>query len=76
MQNTKTRVSYMCVSLFFSEKQGNFGPFQPPLAIEVPTWLALIMKKNNKCSIVCPDWLNVGKSSRGIINDLVWTHFI
>jgi hypothetical protein len=43
--------------------QGNFGPFIPPLAIEVPIWLALVMKKNNKCSIVCPDWLNVGMSS-------------
>ncbi|GAN10834.1 DNA replication complex gins protein psf2 [Mucor ambiguus] len=39
--------------------QGKIGPFQPPLSIEVPTWLALLMKKNDKCSIVCPDWLNI-----------------
>lgn len=41
--------------------QGNVGPFQPPLPVEVPVWLSLIMKKNNKCTIVCPDWLTVGK---------------
>lgn len=39
--------------------QGNVGPFQPPLPVEVPVWLSLIMKKNNKCTIVCPDWLTV-----------------
>ncbi|KAI7888917.1 DNA replication complex GINS protein PSF2 [Mucor mucedo] len=39
--------------------QGKSGPFQPPLTAEVAIWLALIMKKNNKCSIVCPDWLSL-----------------
>ncbi|KAI7902145.1 DNA replication complex GINS protein PSF2 [Cokeromyces recurvatus] len=39
--------------------QGTYGPFLPPLATEVPIWLALLMKKNNKCSIICPDWLNI-----------------
>ncbi|KAI8090161.1 DNA replication complex GINS protein PSF2 [Gilbertella persicaria] len=39
--------------------QGSFGPFQPPLAVKVPVWLALIMKKNSKCSILCPEWLNI-----------------
>ncbi|KAI9480343.1 MAG: DNA replication complex GINS protein PSF2 [Benjaminiella poitrasii] len=39
--------------------QGTFGPFLPPLAAEVPVWLALLMKKNNKCNIICPDWLNI-----------------
>ncbi|KAI8968947.1 DNA replication complex GINS protein PSF2 [Mycotypha africana] len=41
--------------------QGIFGPFQPPIEAEVPVWLAILMKKNNKCSIVCPEWLDVGK---------------
>jgi GINS complex subunit 2 len=35
--------------------------FQPPLTTEVPVWLAILMKKNNMCSIQCPDWLTVGK---------------
>ncbi|KAI8348867.1 Psf2-domain-containing protein [Blakeslea trispora] len=39
--------------------QGAFGPFLPPLAAKVPVWLALLMKKNNKCSILCPEWLNI-----------------
>ncbi|KAI9348863.1 DNA replication complex GINS protein PSF2 [Pilaira anomala] len=38
---------------------GDIGPFQPPLPIEVNIWLSLILKKNNKCSIICPDWLTV-----------------
>ncbi|KAI8374557.1 uncharacterized protein BYT42DRAFT_594593 [Radiomyces spectabilis] len=35
------------------------GPFRPPVRTVVPLWLALLMKKNQKCSIVPPDWLTV-----------------
>ncbi|KAI8881424.1 DNA replication complex GINS protein PSF2 [Backusella circina FSU 941] len=40
--------------------------FQPPLTTEVPVWLAVLMKKNNKCSIQCPDWLTVENLSKKI----------
>ncbi|KAL9537862.1 hypothetical protein MBANPS3_011396 [Mucor bainieri] len=57
--------------------QGKIGPFQPPLSIEVPTWLALLMKKNDKCAIVCPDWLNIGTAQQAWnIGLIVLTHAI
>ncbi|KAI9318361.1 DNA replication complex GINS protein psf2 [Dichotomocladium elegans] len=41
--------------------QGVFGPFRPLLKTKVPLWLALLMKKNNMCTIVIPEWLSVDK---------------
>lgn len=38
--------------------QATYGPFIPPLQSQVPLWLALALKKNRKCTIVPPDWLN------------------
>ena len=38
---------------------GDFGPFKPSIAAEVPLWLALTLKKLNKCSIRPPEWLQV-----------------
>ncbi|KAJ2955530.1 hypothetical protein NQZ79_g8481 [Umbelopsis isabellina] len=38
--------------------QASYGPFIPPLQSQVPLWLALALKKNRKCTIVPPDWLN------------------
>ncbi|ORY98883.1 DNA replication complex GINS protein PSF2 [Syncephalastrum racemosum] len=39
--------------------QETFGPFRPPFRTDVPLWLALSLKKNNRCTIVPPEWLNV-----------------
>lgn len=41
-------------------EKGHFGPFRPPLRAQVPLWLALMMKQNNKCNIMPPDWLTPG----------------
>ena len=30
---------------------GNFGPFQPQMKVEVPLWLAVALKKRNRCNI-------------------------
>lgn len=38
---------------------GNFGPFGPQQAVEVPLWLASSLKKRNLCTVVRPDWLTV-----------------
>lgn len=38
---------------------GDFGPFRPSIAIEVPLWLALTFKKLHKCNIQPPQWLEV-----------------
>ncbi|KAG0750496.1 hypothetical protein G6F57_001860 [Rhizopus arrhizus] len=39
--------------------QEDVQPFRPPLTAEVFVWMALILKKENKCTIVCPEWLTV-----------------
>mmetsp|Transcript_17578 Transcript_17578/g.44784 ORF Transcript_17578/g.44784 Transcript_17578/m.44784 type:complete len:355 (+) Transcript_17578:1310-2374(+) len=38
---------------------GNYGPFRPGLTTDVPLWLALALKKNQKCNILTPHWLSV-----------------
>ena len=32
------------------------APFEPMEQATVPLWLAIILKKNNKCRIVMPTW--------------------
>lgn len=38
---------------------GKIGPFAPQRRIEVPLWLAQVLKKRQKCQIIPPEWLNV-----------------
>ncbi|XP_010252459.1 PREDICTED: DNA replication complex GINS protein PSF2 [Nelumbo nucifera] len=40
---------------------GDFGPFRPQIATEVPLWLAVALKKRGKCTIRPPQWLSVEK---------------
>lgn len=42
--------------------QGDLGPFNPGLPVDVPVWLALNLKQRQKCRIVPPAWMDVGKS--------------
>jgi len=37
---------------------GTFGPFRPGLPLEVPLWLAISLKKQQKCQIVVPAWMD------------------
>lgn len=37
--------------------QGDYGPFEPNRAVEVPAWLALQLHKRNKARILVPSWL-------------------
>ncbi|KNB45694.1 DNA replication complex GINS protein [Blastocystis sp. subtype 4] len=37
---------------------GEYGPFEPLERAKVPLWLALILKRNNKCRVVMPDWMS------------------
>jgi len=39
--------------------QGNFGPFKPNIACNVPIWLAVMLKKQNMCRMVQPEWMDV-----------------
>ncbi|KAK4267844.1 hypothetical protein QN277_024575 [Acacia crassicarpa] len=38
---------------------GDFGPFVPQIATQVPLWLAVALKKRGKCSIRPPEWMSV-----------------
>ncbi|KAL1825092.1 hypothetical protein ACET3Z_011870 [Daucus carota] len=40
---------------------GDFGPFRPQIATQVPLWLAVALKKRGKCTIRLPDWMSVEK---------------
>jgi GINS complex subunit 2 len=37
---------------------GEFGPFQPSIPVKVPLWLALNLRRQHKCTIVMPQWIN------------------
>lgn len=38
---------------------GDFGPFIPQMAIQVPLWLAVALKRRGKCTIRPPQWMSV-----------------
>lgn len=37
---------------------GVVGPFYPQIPATVPLWLAVYLKKRNKCRLKAPDWLS------------------
>lgn len=41
--------------------QGDLGPFNPGLPVEVPLWLAINLKQRQKCRLIPPEWMDVGK---------------
>ncbi|XP_050209791.1 DNA replication complex GINS protein PSF2 isoform X1 [Mercurialis annua] len=38
---------------------GDYGPFYPQIAAQVPLWLALALKKRGKCTIRPPQWMSI-----------------
>lgn len=48
---------------FHARLQGDLGPFNPGLPVDVPLWLALNFKQRQKCRIIPPDWMDVGNIS-------------
>ncbi|KAJ2850355.1 DNA replication protein psf2 [Coemansia brasiliensis] len=38
--------------------RGTVGPFRPPQKAKVPLWLAVMLKRSNRCRIVAPKWLS------------------
>ncbi|CAG9323233.1 unnamed protein product [Blepharisma stoltei] len=38
---------------------GQFGPFRPSIPLDVPLWLAIFLKKQHKCQIVPPSWMDL-----------------
>lgn len=42
-------------------RQGDLGPFNPGLPVQVPLWLAINLKQRQKCRLLAPEWMDVGK---------------
>ncbi|XP_028168018.1 probable DNA replication complex GINS protein PSF2 [Ostrinia furnacalis] len=38
---------------------GEFGPFRAGLPLNVPLWLAIMLKQKQKCRIVPPEWMEL-----------------
>lgn len=36
---------------------GEFGPFTPQVRTQVPIWLAISLRKQQKCEIIIPEWV-------------------
>ena len=58
---------YMVTLPIVSCPQGDLGPFNPGLPVQVPVWLALNLKQRQKCRILPPPWMDVGKAC-----ELLW----
>ena len=48
--------------------RGTFGPFFPNQRAQVPLWLALTLKKQMKCRVVLPEWLD-GESLAEVLKE-------
>ncbi|XP_009881108.1 PREDICTED: DNA replication complex GINS protein PSF2-like [Charadrius vociferus] len=42
-------------------REGDLGPFNPGLPVEVPVWLAINLKQRQKCRLIPPEWMDVEK---------------
>ena len=47
-------------NLGFGYCEGKFGPFMPDFDAQVPIWLALMLKRQKKCRVLAPHWMEVG----------------
>lgn len=63
MRSCFVLVTYTFLHLYLFA-QGDLGPFNPGLPVDVPVWLALNLKQRQKCRIVPPEWMEVGKSGQ------------
>ncbi|OAY46101.1 DNA replication complex GINS protein PSF2 [Manihot esculenta] len=43
---------------------GDYGPFYPQIATQVPLWLAVALKKRGKCTIRPPQWMSIENLTR------------
>ncbi|KAL8143237.1 hypothetical protein V2J09_016269 [Rumex salicifolius] len=50
-------INLISASLLFTS--GDYGPFRPQIATQVPVWLAVALQKRGKCTIQPPVWMTV-----------------
>lgn len=51
--------------------QGDLGPFNPGLPVDVPLWLAINLKQRQKCRLLPPEWMDVGEHFWARVKGLV-----
>ena len=61
LQAEDTRVTIIpnFAHIKFDFISGECGPFEPGLPVEVPLWLALTLKRQLKCQVTTPKWLEI-----------------
>lgn len=37
---------------------GSVGPFRPGIPVQVPLWLGMHLRKQQKCRVVTPEWMD------------------
>lgn len=52
--------------------QGEWGPFQPNRAVEVPVWMALALHRRKKARILPPAWMDADALKGGPAPSLPW----
>lgn len=45
--------------------QGDLGPFNPGLPVQVPLWLAVNLEAETEVSAAPAQWMDVGEDARG-----------
>lgn len=38
---------------------GDIGPFRAGIPVSVPIWVAITLRKKEKCTIIPPEWMDV-----------------
>ncbi|KAJ3172355.1 DNA replication protein psf2 [Irineochytrium annulatum] len=53
-----------------------YGPFNPPIGVDVPLWLALLLKKSGKCRIEIPGWMEADALRQSVENEKMMEGFL
>lgn len=58
-ENTKITIIPNFRHSGFQILSGFYGPLRPSVAIEVPLWLGVFLKRQQKCRIIPPAWMDL-----------------
>lgn len=59
IQKTTIATSFNATATWPLRPCAKYGPFRPQIPVGVPLWLAMILKKQGKCNVIPPRWLDV-----------------
>jgi GINS complex subunit 2 len=58
-ENTKITIIPNFKHTGFNVLSGFYGPIKPSSALEVPLWLGIFLKRQQKCKIIPPAWMDL-----------------